>query len=780
MIPREIATAFHMAATGIAVVNVRGRFVYANQAYCQMLGYTQAELFQLDFLSVTHPDDVLVNADENAAVLRGERRSAVFEKRYVRKDGSVVWGRLSMSAHRNDAGAIIGLLAIVEDITGLRQAGAEPLEAERSLVTLLSNLPGMVYRCRYDEHWTMLYLSDGVADLTGYTRDFLLNNGRLSYAELIHPDDRAMIAKEVAVAVASGRRYSFEYRLLRSDGSWVRVWEQGKAVPGADHSISLLEGYVTDISEQRAAEQRLLAAQGEATAILNAVGEGIFGVDTRGRITLVNPAAAALLDWPVESLKGANAHEIMHYVHRDGTPYPVRHCHVYSTLKDGQPRRIDNEVFFRSNGTFFPVEYVVSPIVAATGAIAGAVVCFSDIGPRLALEEQARRSQRLDSLGHLTGGVAHDFNNLLTVILGNAELLEESAGDDAHTKLMSGMIVNAAQRGAQLTQSLLAFARRQPLDPSVVNLQELVESSLQLLHRTLGEHISISLDTRGQVWPSLIDPALLEGALLNLAINSRDAMAGGGELRFELENCTVRHPMSGLTELKPGDYIRLSVADTGQGIPPEHMDHLFEPFFTTKEKGKGTGLGLPMVYGFVRQSGGYIHIDSIPGTGTTVTLYLPRALEASAGGAALETVADQPAVTRSAVILLVEDDAPVRLYVKRLLLAHGYKVIEAGNAAEALQVLDTSQHIDLLFTDVVMPGGLSGKELADRAAGIRPGLPVLFTSGYSESEIIHEGRLEDGVELLAKPYRKAELLQKVERVMQRRIHDHALRPSPKA
>ena len=340
------------------------------------------------------------------------------------------------------------------------------------------------------------------------------------------------------------------------------------------------------------------------------------------------------------------------------------------------------------------------------------------------------------------------------------------------------MIVNAAQRGAQLTQSLLAFARRQPLDPSVVNLQELVESSLQLLRRTLGEHVSISLETRGQVWPSLIDPGLLEGALLNLAINSRDAMPGGGELRFELENCTVRQTMPGLTELKPGEYIRLSVADTGEGIAPEHLDHLFEPFFTTKEKGKGTGLGLPMVYGFVRQSDGYILVDSIPGSGTTVTLYLPRAVQASDGKvvAAQPQPQSQPDVTRSAVILLVEDDPPVRLYVKRLLLDQGYKVLEAGNAAEALQVLDTGQHIDLLFTDVVMPGGLSGKELADRAAVIRPELPVLFTSGYSEAEIIHEGRLEEGVELLAKPYRKAELLQKVERVMRRGTHNDPNRP----
>ena len=383
-----------------------------------------------------------------------------------------------------------------------------------------------------------------------------------------------------------------------------------------------------------------------------------------------------------------------------------------------------------------------------------------DISDRKRLESMLHQAQRLEAVGKLTGGIAHDFNNLLTVIVGTADLIIDATDEGSQMNSLAHTTRQAAQRGAELTRHLLAYARKQPLEPQPTHVGELLSSMDHLLRRTLGEHIEIETIHGGGLWTALVDPAQLESAVLNMCLNARDAMPDGGRLTLETANVHLdqdyarRH-----LEVSPGQYVMIAVSDTGHGMEPAIADRVFEPFFTTKEVGQGTGLGLSMVYGFVKQSRGHIKLYTEPGRGTTLKVYLPRAR-----GAGSEP--DQsPAETRNLPgagerVLVVEDDDLVRQFVADQVTTLGYRAITAGDAAEALRVLETHD-VDLLFTDVVMPGEMDGRALADAVRRRHPELPVLFTSGYTENAIVHQGRLDPGTHLLNKPYRIADLATKL-------------------
>jgi signal transduction histidine kinase len=371
-------------------------------------------------------------------------------------------------------------------------------------------------------------------------------------------------------------------------------------------------------------------------------------------------------------------------------------------------------------------------------------------------EAQVRQAQKMEAVGQLTGGVAHDFNNILTVITGTIEILGEAVKDRPHLAQITDMISAAAARGADLTRHLLAFARRQPLQPRNTDVNALVIDAARLLRPTLGEQIEIESMLAHDSAPALIDPSQLSTAILNLALNARDAMPNGGKLTLETRNVVLDENYPSMTsEIKPGNYVMIAVSDTGEGIPGSLLDKVFEPFFTTKEVGKGSGLGLSMVYGFVKQSNGHIKIYSEESHGTTVKLYLPAAagvpdaLAAEAGISGVEHGDES--------ILIVEDDALVREYVVTQISRLGYHTMAAGNAAEALAIIDGPERFDLLFTDVIIPGGLNGRQLATEALKRRPELKVLYTSGYTENAIVHHGRLDAGVLLLPKPYLSSDL-----------------------
>jgi PAS domain S-box-containing protein len=429
----------------------------------------------------------------------------------------------------------------------------------------------------------------------------------------------------------------------------------------------------------------------------------------------------------------------------------------------------------RKDGSRFWAHVVIDPIYNEDRVLIGYAKITRDITEQreshrvLAEARQALfQSQKMEAVGQLTGGIAHDFNNLLTIIIGGLEaigrqipLMDDSA-PKARIIRSREMAVVGAQRAAALVGRLLAFSRQQPLAPTALDVNKLIPGIAELLRQTLGESISLEAVLSGGLWPTFIDANQLESALINLAVNARDAMPSGGQLTLETANAYLDDAyVAALAEpVAPGQYVQVSVTDTGVGMDAATAEKAFEPFFTTKPTGKGTGLGLSQVYGFVRQSSGHIKIYSEVGVGTTVKLYLPRHA-GSVQQLPIRSGADVPHAIGAECILIVEDDDALRAYASEILRELGYQVMEANGSAIALEILEQHPGIDLLFTDVIMPGGVNGRQLADQAVGRQPSLKVLFTTGYSRNAIVHNGRLDPGVKLIGKPYSFDQLAAKV-------------------
>jgi signal transduction histidine kinase len=381
---------------------------------------------------------------------------------------------------------------------------------------------------------------------------------------------------------------------------------------------------------------------------------------------------------------------------------------------------------------------------------------------RKSLEQQLRQSQKMEAVGRLTGGIAHDFNNLLGIITGNLDLLLERIRRDPEAEDLAREALAGALRGAELTQRMLAFARKQPLQPKILDLNETLPGMTQMLRRTLREDISIATAPASGLWRALCDKSQVEDAILNLAINARDAMPNGGKLLLETGNIRLDEADAAENlDASPGDYVMLAITDSGVGMPPDVVERAFEPFFTTKPTGQGTGLGLSMVYGFATQSGGHVRIYSEVGHGTTVKLFLPRAIDAAEALAAAAPVEAAPAAANSETILVVEDDAKLRRVAVKLFKTLGYTVLESDNAKAALDVLANGKHIDLVFSDVVMPGGMTGFDLAAAVKVQHPHLKLLLTTGYSEVFARSGAHGPDRLEVISKPYRKQDLATKV-------------------
>ena len=507
-------------------------------------------------------------------------------------------------------------------------------------------------------------------------------------------------------------------------------------------------GILHDLSEQRAG---VLAEQSLLQAIFNHLPDAVLVADPQGRITLCNPAVARVFGYAPEELIGKSA-SILHE-----TPAEFeRTQELNEQLKGQAPLHLRAARFRRKSGETFPAETVATALHDQDGRFIGVLSLNRDISQQVVQDQALRKSQRMEAIGQLTGGIAHDFNNLLTIITGNLELLEMEIESDEQRDLLA-RANDAALMGARLTNRLLTFARRRRLEPVVLDLNDQVLSMAELLRRTLGETIALSTLLAPRLWSVRADPSEIENAVLNLAINARDAMPAGGKLVLETKNVVLdERDVATEVGVQPGDYVRLSVSDTGVGMSPEVLARVFEPFFTTKEPGKGTGLGLSGLYGFVKQSGGHVTVYSEVGKGTTVNLYLPRVtseLEA-AKTARGETSAVPLAVE---TILLVEDNAEVRRVSARRVRNLGYTVIEVENAVGAIEVLKSGAKIDLVFSDVVMPGGMSGFDLARWAQQNMSSVRVLLTSGFAEDVARAGEATAPDLEILRKPYTAADL-----------------------
>jgi PAS domain S-box-containing protein len=523
-----------------------------------------------------------------------------------------------------------------------------------------------------------------------------------------------------------------------------------------------LRGAVTvlrNVTEQKRAHQSLVDSEQMAQAIINTAIDAFIQMDEGGTILDWSPHAEAMLGWTRSEAVGANADDlIVPELQRDANNHWVgKFLHDVGSGAKGW--RFEAPLLHRDGSEIF-TEMSLTELRRGEGHIINAFI--RDITQKRAAEEQLIQAQKMESVGQLTGGIAHDFNNMLTVITGTIEILAEAVKNEPHLARIVTLISEAADRGTELTANLLAFARKQPLQPVEIDVNGLVNEVSRLLSPTLGRQIEIKTVLGNDVWAALVDPGQLSSALVNLAINARDAMPDGGTLTFSTSNITLdgRDAASGVD--RPDSFVVVEVTDTGTGIPEAIRDKIFDPFFSTKEMGQGTGLGLSMVFGFAKQSGGNIEVDSEAGRGTSFKLYLPKA-DADASQLPLQDNLQPMGGTET--ILCVEDDASVRSNVATQLESLGYTAITASNAAEALAIADGGAEFDLLFTDIVMPGKMNGKQLAERMRLRWPSLRVLLTSGYTDHTIIRDGRLVPDFFFLPKPYRRPQLARMLRRCL---------------
>jgi PAS domain S-box-containing protein len=717
-----------------------------NPAAERIFGYPAAEMIGRNIEVIVPADRRDELHDILARVRRGEHVDH-FETARIRRDGRRVEVSLSVSPVKSSTGEIIGAAKIARDIGDRRKAQADlvrEIEERRQIFETSLDLILVT-----DRTGLILHVSPSAKDILGYTPDEMVGRNAIDF---VHPGDLHNTRNEMRVARSGRAMRNFECRYLHRNGhlvtlTWTGVWSE----PVQKHFFS-----GRDMTEQKRAQEELRDSERMARGIVDTALDAFVQMDDTGTVIEWNPQAENIFGWRRDDAMGKRLADLVipdryRTRHNEGL---ARFLHTGKASVLG--RRLEIEAV-RRDGREIKIELSVTALHRRQGYVFNAFV--RDLTDKIVAEDHLRQAQKMETIGQLTGGIAHDFNNILTVITGTIEILEEGVAEDESLAAIARMIDEAALRGAELTQRLLAFARRQPLQPRNTDINTLIVDTAKLLRPTLGEHVEIESALEDDAWPALVDPSQLSNALINLAVNARDAMPVGGKLVLETGNVRLDEAYtSTYDDVAPGPYVMIAVSDTGHGIPAAIRDKVFEPFFTTKGVGKGTGLGLSMVYGFVKQSNGHIKIYSEEGHGTTIKIYLPRAGEQAGEAAAEAAVALEGG---SETILVVEDDPLVRSYVATQLNGLGYTTLTAANAAEALEYIDGVKDFDLLFTDVIMPGSLNGRQLADEAVRRRPGLKVLYTSGYTENAIVHHGRLDPGVLLLAKPYRKSDLARMV-------------------
>ena len=665
---------------------------------------------------------------------------------------------------RDDDDQVMGIFVEGSDVTARVNAESAVRASELQLREFAQAMPNHVWSALPDG--TLDAFSDQVLRYCGLSLQELLER---SWVSVVHEEDAARVQTQWAFSLRSGQPYEVEFRLRRADGAY--LWHLARAQPirNGQGIITRWVGTNTDIDEQKRTtralahlndnlEQQVAARTAERDRMWRLSTDLMLVADLHGQIVSVNPAWTSLLGWTQDELRGRSFLELLHPEDLLATQTEM------AKLSSGAiTTRFENR-YQRRNGGYCLMMWMAVPEAGLVHAVGRDITADRDAALALRRTEAAlAQSQKMESIGQLTGGVAHDFNNLLQVISGNLQLLGRTVGQQERAKGYVQSALDGVRRAAKLASQLLAFSRRQPLEPQSVNLGRFVTGLEELLRRTLGEGVEVNTVVADGLWNSLVDPTQVENALLNLAINARDAMEGRGRLTIEARNALLDEAYASQhTGLVPGQYVLLAVTDTGSGMTPEVLQRAFEPFFSTKPEGHGTGLGLSMVYGFVQQSGGHIKVFSELGAGTAIKLYLPRSLDDEAP--ALPT-AQHEGAGGTETILVAEDDNGVRATVVALLQELGYNVLQACDAAGALAIIDTGVHIDLLFTDVVMPGSLRSPELAHLARERQPQMAVLFTSGYAQDAIVHSGRLDPGLDLLSKPYTQEALARKIRHVL---------------
>jgi two-component system, cell cycle sensor histidine kinase and response regulator CckA len=635
------------------------------------------------------------------------------------------------------------------------QAEARQHSTEARYRQILSIAPDAIVAL--DDHLQIAVFNHAAERLFGYRADEAIGRP----ADILLPQRLLASVRDRVLAFAGDGETAMQIAL--PDRLYARS-KDGSEFPAEIYVSKLIEdrrtmftAIVRDITDR----ENMLATLRQANETLDGVVQSspvaIIAIDPARRVIAWNHRAEQIFHAAAKQVVG---HAIDSLSEILGTEIAA----IVQRLLDGE--RLQDQEVQRPIATGRTLDLRVSgaPLQDGDRPVRGAVCIVEDISESKVTHRQLLHAQRMEAVGQLTGGLAHDFNNLLAVVIGNLDLLQDYVEQVPGAKEPLDLALKASLGGANLIRQLLAFSRRQTLSPKPFDLASLVVSTRELLARTLGEHIEVEMRLAPDLWPVLADPSQLESAIANLAINARDAMPGGGRLTMEAANEHLDDDYAAVNpDTQPGDYVMLAVSDTGQGIPADVIGRVFEPFFTTKEHGKGSGLGLSMVYGFARQSRWHVKIYSEVGNGTTVRLYLPRAMQKTEPISAVPR--QQEAAKIDAIILVVEDNADVRKIVCKLLRDFGCTVLEASSGPAALTILQSDAKIDLLFSDVVMPGGISGTELVQAARTLRPGIKTLLTTGFAEGSLRNSPQFANAGEILSKPYRRQDLARKLTRLL---------------
>ncbi|MET4602240.1 PAS domain S-box-containing protein [Bradyrhizobium sp. JR4.1] len=719
-----------------------------NAAAERLYGYSANEAIGKSTAIIVPPDRREQGKDYLRRIAGGEPIER-FETVRLRKDGTPVEISLSLSPIRGPSGEIIGASGTARSLTEARRAERalqQQLEERRQLFDTSQDLIMVM-----DARGHIAQISPSSEAILGYRPEQMI--GR-SGADFIHPSHLDRSRDEMRALRRGERPRLADTRCFHKNGhevwlSWLGSWS-------AQAKRFFFVG--RDMTEARLAQESLRESEQLARNIIETSLDAFTQTDHTGAILSWNSQAEKLFGWTREEAIGKNAIELfVAPTERESVTARLK-LFLESDPSLANPRR---EVLVRRrDGKEFKAELSVTALRRREGILFNSF--YRDLTDKITADERIRHAEKMEAVGQLTGGVAHDFNNILTVITGTIEILADAVAGEPELAAITKMIDEAAGRGAELTQHLLAFARKQPLQPREIDVNALIIDTAKLLRPTLGEQIHIESVFEDENCVATVDPSQLTTAILNLALNARDAMPGGGKLIVETGAAYLDEAYASVNDVPPGHYVLIAVSDTGSGIPANMLARVFDPFFTSKGPGKGTGLGLSMVYGFIKQSAGHIKIYSEEGHGTTIKMYLPPGKTPTVVG---EGVTPATIEGGHETILVVEDDRPVRDYVLAQLHSLGYVTLQAANAAEALAIVAAGKPFDLLFTDVIMPGKMNGRQLADELQRTRPDLKVLYTSGYTENAIIHHGRLDSGVLLLAKPYRKSDLARTIRKAL---------------
>ena len=741
----------------LAIVNASGEGVleldnagcvrYANPAAVKMLGYEPQELCGVDYR-------VLFNMQEDG------RTDAVRKVRYTT---NILGGVGALLRRKNGQTRPVEYKIVPVTEQGVSLGTALVFRDMNDRVRLDNMLKEMQVTARvggweYDVTTERVFLTDAIYAIYELAPSHPIEPGVLS--KFFSAEDSAKMESAARAAIDTGASADLHLRATSARGRklWVRVIIKAERRNG---ETSRLHGTIQDVTDLVNAERELRETRDFLDLTLNAAPMPIAYVDESdgGRIVrYANKAMEAWLGRPRAAMIGKPGGEVFSADSITSVQPQFRQ------MLGGQTVQVRLQGV-RAGMTRDWQNYFV-PRLGPGGEFLGFFVIVYDLTEQKRLEARLLQAQKMEAIGQLTGGIAHDFNNLLGVIIGNLQLLERSVAETPTLARKVHTAMRAAVRGADLTRRLLAFARRQILDPTVLDLNRQLTSISELMQRTLGESIEVRMVQAHDLWSTRVDAGQFENAILNLAINARDAMPNGGRLTVRTHNVALDAAFcANHASIEPGEFIAIAVTDTGTGMDAEVLKRVFEPFFTTKESGKGSGLGLAMVHGFAEQAGGLATIESQPGKGTTVQLLLPRCLEEQ--GEREDTVVTKIAPGGSETILVVEDDADLRETVVATLTQFGYRAIAAGNAAAALRILAGPESIDLLFTDVMMPGGVLGPALAKRARELRPEISVLFTTGYAENTVLAGVAGVTSAEVIHKPYRNEDLAMRIRHVLDR-------------